>query len=67
MWRIRLSNQYDKLCMAVAWRLPKRLITWCAVRLMAHATQGEWSSQIVPDLKAMDALKRWELSAKPAN
>lgn len=55
MWR-------DKLCRFVAWRLPKRLVMWAAVRLMANATTGKWSEQVVPDLLAMDALKRWELN-----
>jgi hypothetical protein len=36
---------------------------WCAIRVMAHATQGRWSNQVVPDLLAMDALDRW--NAKP--
>lgn len=41
-------------------RLPRNLVYWCAIRLMAHATQGRYSTQVVPDLSAMDALKRWE-------
>ena len=49
----------EKIWMAIAWRLPKKLVMWCAVRLIAYATQGDYSSQIVPDLSAMDALKRW--------
>lgn len=50
---------YEKIIMYVAWKLPKRLVMWCAIRVIAHATQGEYSTQIVPDLTAMDALKRW--------
>jgi hypothetical protein len=34
---------------------------WCAVRLMAHATVGQYSKQIVPELTAIDALKRWNI------
>lgn len=44
----------------IAWWLPRRLAYWCAIRLGAHATQGRWSNQNVPDLTFMDALKRWE-------
>lgn len=44
----------------IAWRLPKSLIKWCAIRLMAHATVGEYANQVVPELMAMEALKRWE-------
>lgn len=50
----------DKFWMWIAWRLPKELVKWATVRLFAHATTGEWSDQVVPDLKAMDALQRWE-------
>lgn len=44
----------------LAWAMPRTLVKWCAIRLMANATQGEYSNQIVPDLTAMDALKRWD-------
>jgi hypothetical protein len=44
----------------IAFLLPRQLIYWCAIRLGAHATQGKWDTQIVPELKFMDALKRWE-------
>lgn len=50
----------NKIWMAIAWRLPKWLVYWCFIRVVAHATTGAYSSQIVPDLTAMDALKRWE-------
>lgn len=52
----------EKIAMYIAWRLPRRLVMWCAIRVIAHATQGEYSSQIVPELSAMDALQRWPLS-----
>jgi hypothetical protein len=49
----------EKLQMFIAWRCPKWLVKWCAIRLMAHATQGQYSNQEVPALTAMDALNRW--------
>lgn len=55
----RWDRFLDNTCSTIAWNLPKRLIYWCAIRLMANATQGKYSNQIVPDLTAMDALKRW--------
>ncbi len=54
-----MKNLWDKFCMKAAWLLPKRVVMWAAVRLMAHATQGEYGTQVVPELLAMDALKRW--------
>ena len=50
----------DKICMFIAWHLPRRLIMWCAMRLGAHATTGKYETQIVPELNFMDALDRWQ-------
>lgn len=49
----------EKIAMFIAWRLPRFLVMWCAIRVVAHATQGEYSSQVVPELSAMDAIQRW--------
>lgn len=50
----------DYIAQTVAWMLPKRVVYWCSIRLMAHATCGEHGSTIVPELRAMDALQRWK-------
>lgn len=50
----------EKLWIKLAWLMPKRLVLWASIRLIANATTGEYSSQIVPDLTCMDALDRWE-------
>ena len=50
----------EKIWIWIAWRLPRELVMWCAVRLGAHATQGQWSNQEVPALSFMDALQRWD-------
>jgi len=49
-----------KIQMTIAWAMPKWLVKWCAVRLIANATTGKYSDQIVPELTAVDALERWE-------
>lgn len=49
----------EKLLMAVAWRLPRRLVYWAAIRLMAHATTGQYSDQETNALTALEALERW--------
>lgn len=54
------GNMIEKLIIAIAWRLPRRLAYWCAIRVGAHATQGKYGDQVVPDLKFMDALQRWD-------
>lgn len=50
----------DKLQMWVAWKLPKWLVYQASIRLVANATAGQYSQTVVPELTAMDALKRWE-------
>ena len=43
----------------IAELLPKDVVYFCAIRVMANATTGKYSKQIVPNLKAMTALERW--------
>jgi len=43
----------------IAWLLPKKVAYWATLRVMANATTGQYSDQIVPELTAMDVLKRW--------
>lgn len=50
----------EKILTWIVWHLPKKLVMWCAVRVGVHATTGDYSNQVVPDLTFMDALKRWE-------
>ena len=49
----------DKLWMWIAWKMPKKLVYFCTVRAGAHATTGEHSSQVVPELEFIETLKRW--------
>jgi hypothetical protein len=54
-----MDRMKEAVAIKLAWLMPRRLVQWCAIRLIAHATQGQHSNQVVPDLTAMDALKRW--------
>jgi hypothetical protein len=56
----RAKRLSEKMLLWLVYKLPKRLVYWCAIRVMAHATTGQYSNQIVSELTAMDALKRWE-------
>ncbi len=58
--RIFIREIREKLHMKIAWALPRWLVMWTSVRMIAHATQGEYGTTIVPELSAMDALKRWD-------
>lgn len=50
----------EAMKMYIANRIPRWLAYWCAIRVMSHATMGQYSSQIVPDLRATEALQRWD-------
>lgn len=50
----------EKLQRKIVWVLPRSIVMWAYIRVVAHATTGKYGNQIVPDLKAMDALKRWD-------
>jgi hypothetical protein len=49
----------EKTAIWIAWLLPRRVAYWAAIRAGAHATQCEFSAQIVPELTMLDALHRW--------
>jgi hypothetical protein len=51
---------WEKFLRWLSWRMPRKLVYWCAIRLMVHATGGRWESTNVPGLSITDALVRWE-------
>jgi hypothetical protein len=55
----------EKILIAIAWRLPRSLVYWCAVRVMTYATQGQNANMEVSQLNAIDGLNRWRLSLSP--
>lgn len=62
IWHIRywLRRLSERLAIWVAYKLPRKVAMWATVRVGAHATQGKYSNQIVPELLFFEALKRWE-------
>ena len=50
----------EKFMFWFTWKLPKRLVYFCAIRVVSHATTGKYGNTVVPELTAMDAVKRWE-------
>lgn len=52
----------DKFWRAIAWKLPRRLVYWAAIRVMSEASTGKYSATLVGDLPAMDAIRAWEQS-----
>lgn len=58
--RIIWRKMLEKFMFWFTWKLPKRLVYFCAIRVGAHATTGNYSNTVVPELTLMDAIKRWE-------
>ena len=50
---------WTRFWMWLAWKMPRPLVYCCTIRLMAHASTGQYSKQVVPDLKVVEALSRW--------
>jgi hypothetical protein len=60
--RLRWAREHwqERAALAIAWRLPRWLVYWCAIRVGAKATTGQYGTTEAPKLLFMDALKRWE-------
>lgn len=52
----------EKLAIELAWRLPRRLVYWCAIRIGAAATTGQWGKEETPTLTFANAIDRWRRS-----
>jgi len=57
--RLLLARKAEAFWRFLANCLPRKLVYFAAIRLVAHATTGEYSATVVPELRAMDALSRW--------
>ena len=64
-FKYKATKFREKLQRRIAWMLPRSIIMWAYIRVVAHATTGKWSSQVVPELSAMDALERWDNPLAP--
>lgn len=59
-WKYWTKRRIEKAMLGLVWKLPKKLVMWCTIRVIANATTGEYSNQVVPELTAMVALDRWD-------
>ena len=41
MLGLRLRELREMIAIKIAWALPDQIVMWCAIRLIANATQGE--------------------------
>ena len=57
---MRFDVLKEKLMMNIAWKMPRWLVYFCAIRLGSNASTGKYEKQIYPELNFFDAVKRWE-------
>lgn len=49
----------ERMTMRLAWMLPRYLVMWCAYRVMAHASQGQWGNETPDSIDMMTMIDRW--------
>jgi hypothetical protein len=49
----------DKVAKIVAWKLPRRVVSWAYIRVMAHASSGPYGNECVDDINYKNAYERW--------
>lgn len=49
----------DKILVWLAWRLPRKIVYFAAIRLMSSATVGKYADSALSKLLAEDALRQW--------
>jgi len=59
-YRYQLRKRWERVLRGVVWRLPRSLVMWSTVRVILHASNGPYANQVIPELTAMEALKRWD-------
>lgn len=51
----------EKICISLAWKLPKKLVYWCGVRMGAYITTGQFGSCSIEDFTIPEMLRRWRM------
>jgi hypothetical protein len=55
----------EKVLTIIAAMIPRKIVYWCGVRMVSHATTGKYSSQVVPELTIDQLFTRWENDSRP--
>lgn len=61
--KLMLKETREMIAIKIAWALPHQLVLWCAIRVIANATQGKWGNEHPGDVSVVQALDRWTLAA----
>ena len=56
-WHVR--RPLERLKLSFVWALPRWLVYWCAMRVLANATTGRYGNEFPSEVTALEALDRW--------
>ena len=56
-------GKIERLKVWVAWKLPRWLVHWCVIRLMAHATTQVYPDRTPDSITIWEYLKAWDVAA----
>ena len=66
MMKLRMKDwvrrSIEKLEVKCARICPRWLVMHCTIRLIVHATTKKWKTTVIPELEAMEAMRRWDES-----
>jgi len=62
LFRMHRSEWTEIWLRWLVWLLPRKLVMWCAVRVMAHASTGPWGNEHPDSISMMTMLQRWEMN-----
>ena len=55
-----IGRLLERFTIWLAWRLPRRLAYWAAIRVNSHATVTAFKHRTPDKVSIMDALKAWQ-------
>jgi hypothetical protein len=62
--RTQPSRWMEAFSFWLAYRLPKRLVLCCFIRVFAYGTTGEWESEDCASVTAVTLMQRWPYEEK---
>ncbi len=51
----------ERLAIALAWLLPRRLAYWAFIRVSTHASTGQWGYESPAELPLTKIAARWDI------
>jgi cytochrome c-type biogenesis protein CcmH/NrfF len=56
-----VTDPLEQVLVWIIWRLPRRIVYWAAIRLMAHATTAVYPTRTPDGVTILEALDAWDV------